>query len=148
MNQDSKQRMSFHKRTLAQSTGVGDYYRVVVRPRGLFRAFRAQDVGLPSSNLQRLAGKHPGGTWVTQAWLISKRAAHVEGRRLVADSKDVHDFIQQLGMQPVLKRGDIFTTHTRPSSETLRQIRQRQAAIRKELLPRSISLATNRVHGA
>jgi hypothetical protein len=131
MNRNSKQRMSFRRRVIPQTPGESNYYRIIVRPKDLFSTFRTQEIGAPG-NLQRLTGKR-GEAWITQAWLVSKRAAHIEGRRLIADSKDVGDFIKQLGIQPILRRGDVFTILSRPSVGTLRQVRQRQAAIRREL---------------
>lgn len=88
--------------------GEGDYYRIILRPSKQFRVFRTQDVGKPG-----LAGKRTGGSWVTQAWLVSKSGAHVEGRRLIADNKDVSDLIRRLGSEPMLEKGDIFTAKDR-----------------------------------
>lgn len=118
------QKMSFHQRTLAQpegrkrakpgTKGKGDYFRIVVRPKEQFTNFRTQDVGKPGG-LQRLAGRRSSGSWATQAWLVNKGSAHVEGKHLIADNKDVEDLIQRLGSQPILERGDIFTAKDRPN---------------------------------
>jgi hypothetical protein len=113
------QGMSFHKHAMSGSvvskraaTGItshDEYYRIIVRPKEQFTIFRTQDIGKPGA-LQRLAGKCSGGTWATQAWLVNKGSAHVEGKKLVADNKDVQDLIRQLGSQPVLEKDDIFST--------------------------------------
>jgi len=77
--------MSSRGRSLAQpegrsrakvgTQGGGDYYRIVVRPKGDFTTFRYQDVG-DKGHIQRLAGKRSSGSWDTQAWLISKGDAY------------------------------------------------------------------------
>jgi hypothetical protein len=108
------QGMSFRKRAKPGTKGTGDYYRIVVRPKEQFSSFRTQDIGRPGG-LQRLAGKRTSGSWATQAWLVSKDSAHVEGKRLIADNKDVRDLIRQLGSQPTLEKGDIFTAKDRPN---------------------------------
>jgi hypothetical protein len=108
------QGMSFRKHAKPGAKGTGDYYRIVVRPKEQFSSFRTQDIGRPGG-LQRLAGKRTSGSWATQAWLVSKDSAHVEGKRLVADNKDVRDLIRQLGSQPTLEKGDIFTAKDRPN---------------------------------
>ena len=46
---------------------------------------------------------------------MSKDSAHIEGRRLVADNKDVGDLLKRLGSHPVLEHGDIFTAKDRPN---------------------------------
>jgi hypothetical protein len=116
--------MSFHKRAVTQSEGLNrakpdikgrsHYYRIVVRPKEQFTSFRTQDIGNPGG-LQRLAGRRSSGSWATQAWLVNKDSAHVEGKKLIADNKDVQDLIRQLGSQPILEKGDIFTAKDRPN---------------------------------
>jgi hypothetical protein len=110
------QEMSFHKSKKALAgngvkTGSSDCYRIIVRPKEQFASFKTQAIGNPGSSLQRLAGRRRNsGTWATQAWLVNKSSAHIEGKTLVADSKDVRDLIRQLGSKPQLEYGDIFTT--------------------------------------
>jgi hypothetical protein len=107
--------MSFHARSRPTESeraepgerGMGQYYRIVVQPEELFSMFRTQDVS-EQGGMQRLAGKRKSGNWATQAWLVSKNAAHIEGRKLVADNQAVHDLIRQLGMDPIHEHGDIF----------------------------------------
>ena len=71
------------KRAKPGTTGEGDYYRIVVRQKGEFVTFRYQDVG-EKGHILRLAGKRKGGSWDTQAWLIGKTDAHLEGDIIVA----------------------------------------------------------------
>lgn len=94
--------------------GKGDYYRVVVRDKTEFTTFRNQDVG-KAGGLQRLAGKRSSGSWDTQAWLISKDDAHIEGDTLVADSQDAKDLLDKLGSTPKHEKGDIFSAKDRPN---------------------------------
>jgi hypothetical protein len=118
------QSMSSRQQSLAQpkgrmrakpgTTGEGNYFRVVVRPKEQFVTFRNQDVGEPGG-LQRLAGKRTSGSWSTQAWLISKKDAHIEGDKLVADSKAAEDLLNKLRSEPIHEKGDVFTAKDRPN---------------------------------
>jgi hypothetical protein len=117
------------------STGQGDYYHVEVREKGDFEAFRTQDVG-DSGHLQRVAGKRPSGSWATVKWLIGKEDAHVEGGKLVPDTKEAKDLIKTLGSEPVHKRGDRFEAKPRKdvperSKPTAAQTRARRQNIKK-----------------
>lgn len=102
------------RRSKPGTKGGGDYYRVIVRPKEQFVTFRNQDVGKPGG-LQRLSGKRSSGSWSTQAWLISKSYAHVEGDTLVADAPGAKDLLKRLGSKPIHQRGDIFTARDRPN---------------------------------
>jgi hypothetical protein len=92
--------------------GEGEYYRIVVRPKGEFSTFRYHDVG-EKGHILRLAGKRSSGSWDTQAWLISKEDAHLEGYTLVADSADARKLIETLGTRPKHVEGDIFEAKDR-----------------------------------
>jgi len=100
------------KRAKPGSTGEGSYYRIAVRPKEQFVSFRNQDVGEPGG-LQRISGRRSSGSWATQAWLISKDMAHIEGDTLVADSDDAKELLAALGSTPVHEKGDIFTAKDR-----------------------------------
>ena len=114
--------MSSRQRSLAQpegkerakpgTTGEGSYYRIVVRPKEQFTSFRTQDVGDPGG-LQRITGRRSSGSWATQAWLISKEYAHIEGGELVADNEETKELLKSLGSQTVHEKGDIFTAKDR-----------------------------------
>jgi len=95
------------------SGGQGYYYHVEVREGGNFETFRTQDVG-DAGHLQRVGGKRPSGSWATVKWLISKEDAHLEGGKLVGDTKDAKDLIKKLGSQPVHVTGDRFKAKDRP----------------------------------
>jgi len=117
------------------TTGEGNYYHVEVRPKDEFTTFRTQDVG-DGGHLQRVAGKRSSGSWGTAKWLISKEDAHVENGRLVGDTKDAKDLIEQLGSEPVHKSGDQFEARDRPnvperSKPTAAQTRARKQNIKK-----------------
>lgn len=92
--------------------GQGDYYHVEVRPGDDFVTFRTQDVGDPG-HVQRVAGKRETGSWATVKWLIGKEDAHVDGDRLVGDTRDAKDVLKKLGSRPVHKKGDIFEAKPR-----------------------------------
>ena len=94
------------------STGRGEYYHIEVRSAGDFESFQTQDVGRPG-HIQRVAGRRSTGYWATVKWLIGKEDAHVQGAKLVADTKDAMDVIEQLGSQPVHVIGDRFKARPR-----------------------------------
>jgi hypothetical protein len=102
------------KRAKPGTTGEGDYFRIVLRPKEEFTTFRTQDVG-DKGHIQRLAGKRSSGSWDTQAWLISKDDAHLEGDTLVADSGDARSLIEGLGSKPRHVKGDVFVAKDRPN---------------------------------
>ncbi|MDB5313852.1 MAG: hypothetical protein JWO38_8054 [Gemmataceae bacterium] len=94
--------------------GEGEFYRIQVRPKEEFVTFRTQDVGGPG-HIERLAGKRQSGSWDTQAWLVSKQDAHVEGDKLVPDTPDARSLFAKLGSEPVHVKGDIFRAKDRPN---------------------------------
>jgi len=123
------------KRAQPGSTGEGEYFRIEVRPSGDFTSFRNQDVGEPGG-LQRISGRRASGSWATQAWLISKKEAHIEGDELVPDSDHVKNLLGTLGSKPEHKKGDIFTAKDRrnvPEKEkpTAAQKKAQQENIKK-----------------
>ena len=73
------------KRRKPGTSGESEFFRIVVRPKEQFVTFRTQDVGGPG-HIERIAGKRSSGSWATQAWLVSKKDAHLDGGRLVPDS--------------------------------------------------------------
>lgn len=87
--------------------GKGDYYHILVRPKELFVIFRTHDVGDPGG-VQRITGKRAGGSWSTQAWLVSKEIAHVARGTLVGDTKAARNLLKSLGNTPEHIEGDIF----------------------------------------
>lgn len=117
------------------SGGSGDYYHVEVRESDGFERFRTQDVG-DEGHLQRVTGKRESGSWATVKWLISKQDAHIEGDRLVPDTKDARDLIKKLGSKPVHITGDRFEAKPRRnvperSKPTAAQTRARRQNIKK-----------------
>ena len=117
------------------SGGVGEYYHVEVRPRTGFTTFRTQDVG-KRGHIQRVAGKRSSGSWATVKWLIGKNDAHLQGRKLVPDTKSAREVIEQLGSQPVHVMGDRFAAKPRPNvpeknKPTPAQLRARRQNIKK-----------------
>jgi hypothetical protein len=96
------------------TTGEGEYFRIMVRPKEDFVTFRTQDVGAPG-HIQRLAGKRGSGSWDTHAWLISKGDAHVEGGELVPDTVEAGQTLADLGSKPRRVEADVFETKPRPN---------------------------------
>ncbi len=117
------------------TAGQGNYYHVEVRPNEGFTAFRTQDVG-GKGHLQRVAGKRESGSWATVKWLIGKEDAHVEGNKLVGDTRDAKDLLKKLGSEPVRARGDLFEAKPRRNvperlKPTVAQKRARRQNIKK-----------------
>jgi hypothetical protein len=115
------------KRAKPGTKGEGDYFRIVVRPKEEFATFRYQDVG-EKGHIQRLAGKRSSGSWDTQAWLISKEDAHLEGATLVADTDDARKLIETLESKPKHVKGDVFEAKGRlnvPESKKPTKAQQR-----------------------
>ena len=100
------------KRAKPGTKGEGEYFRIVVRPKGEFTTFRYHDVG-EKGHILRLAGKRSSGSWDTQVWLISKEDAHLEGDTLVADTDDARKVIEALATKPRHVKGDIFEAKDR-----------------------------------
>jgi hypothetical protein len=96
------------------TTGRGEFFRIVVRPKSEFVTFRTQDVGGPG-HIERLAGKRRSGSWDTQAWLVSKQDAHIEGRKLIPDTSDARDLFATLGTKPTHVKRDVFQAKDRPN---------------------------------
>ncbi len=94
--------------------GEGKYFRIVVRPKDEFTTFRYHDIG-EKGHLQRLAGKRSSGSWDTQSWLISKDDAHMERGRLVPDTDDTRNLLDNLGSKPRHVKGDVFEAKDRPN---------------------------------
>lgn len=111
--------MARKKRARPGTRGGGEYFRIVVRPKEEFATFRYQVLG-EKGDLKRLAGRRQNGSWDTQAWLISKESAHIEGERLVPDTAGVKELLEKLGSAPKHVKVDIFQAKDRvdiPESE-------------------------------
>ena len=124
-----------HARKKPGSSGMGDYYHIEVRPKSEFVSFRTQDIGR-KGHIQRVAGKRSNGSWSTAKWLIGKGDAHVQGSKLIPDTKDAKEVIKQLGSQPVHVIGDRFKASPRPdvperAKPTPAQQRARRENIKK-----------------
>jgi len=123
------------------STGRGDYYHIEVRPARDFVTFQTQDVG-KRGHIQRVAGRRSSGHWATVKWLIGKEDAHMQDSKLVPDTKDAKNVIEQLGSQPVHMIGDRFKARPRgniPESAKLTpaQTRARRKNIKKAQVART-----------
>jgi hypothetical protein len=115
--------------------GEGDFYRIRVRPKSEFATFRTQRLG-GEGEVRRVAGKRQSGSWDTQAWLISKDAAHISHGKLIPDTSGVKEVLEKLGSTPRHVEGDIFKAKPRPNvpereKPTAAQKRARRANIKK-----------------
>ena len=103
------------KRAEPGTQGEGEYFRIVLRSKDEFTTFRYHDVG-DKGHIQRLAAQRSNGSWETQAWLISKGDAHIEGDGLVADTDDARKLIAGLGSKPKHVEGDVFEAKDGPNA--------------------------------
>jgi len=130
--------------------GGGKFYRIQVRPKGEFVTFRTQDVGEPG-HLERLAGKRSSGSWDTQAWLVAKEDAHVQGGTLIIDHAGTKTALKQIPGPIVHVKGDLFTAPPRrnvPESEkpTAAQKKARSKNIKKAQAARRRQPGQQRSH--
>jgi hypothetical protein len=130
-------------RTKPGTGGGGEFFHIEVRPKGEFVTFRTQDVGGPG-HVERRAGKRRSGSWDTQAWLVSKADAHVEGGKLIPDTEDARNLFATLGAEPVLVKGDIFKAKDRPNVPE----REKPTAAQQTARMRNIKKAQAARHGA
>lgn len=121
-----------NKREKPGEMGGGKYYRIVVQPKQQFVTFRYHDVGEKNGDLVRLAGKRQSGSWSTQAWLINKHSAHKLDNRLIADTKDAKELLENLGFEPKLVKGDIFEAKDRPNVREEKKPTKSQQKARSE----------------
>ena len=113
--------MTSRQRALAQpqgksrkkpgTTGKGEFYRIEVRPKAQFSSFRTQDVG-KKGGLERVAGHRPSGSWDTATWLVSKKDAHVIGKKLVITGAKAKSVLRSLSGAITHSKGDVF--HAKP----------------------------------
>lgn len=107
--------MTTHKQRKSPGAGGGRFYRIEVRPKGQFVAFRTQDVG-ERDGLERIAGKRSSGSWDTATWLVEKDKAHVAGERLIIDDPKAKTVLKQIRRPITHKKGDVFTAALRKSA--------------------------------
>jgi hypothetical protein len=119
------------KRARPGTKGEGEYFHIVLRPGSDFATFRYHDVG-DKGHIMRLAGKRSSGSWDTQAWLVSKADAHLEGDTLVADTEDGKKLIASLGSLPKRVKGDVFEARDRPNVPERQKPTEAQQRARRE----------------
>jgi hypothetical protein len=127
---------SRHRRTLPGRSSEGDYFHIGVRDVDEFISFRTQDIG-DEGALQRVAGQRASGGWDTVTWLVSKRHAHLEDGRLVADRKAARDLLNSLGSVPERIEGDFFRAKPRPSGSRKTSPSEAQLRARRENLEKA-----------
>ncbi len=108
VKQKATARPAGRKKEMSEEGG-GDYYLLEVRPRPQYECFRFYDVGEPG-HIQRLAGRLSNGEWEDQAWIISKKDAHMEDHFLKADSKRAREVLEIYGPAHQVE-GDVFIGH-------------------------------------
>ncbi len=94
------------------STGKGEYYRIIIRPKSEFITFRAHDVGR-KGHLIRITGKKSSGSWSTQSWLISKKDARKIKGKIIISNPQIKKAIAKLQSAPKQLKADIFTARPR-----------------------------------
>lgn len=97
------------------STGEGQYFHIIVRPKEELTLFNTRDVGRPGHSLLVL-GKSKEGKWLTHKWLINKNDAYInpEGK-LQSDDFKVQRILDYCDGCLVHKEKDIFEVRSHPS---------------------------------
>jgi len=138
----SRKRRTSTRRAKPGASGRGGFFHIQVRPKSEFVTYRNHDVGA-HGGIERVAGRRANGSWDTQKWLIGKSEAHIDGRKLVADSLAAEKVLGQFGSVPRHLGGDRFIAKPRrkiPAAEKptpamrraqLANIKKAQAALRK-----------------
>lgn len=93
------------------STGLGNFYHIIIRPKEQFNSFRVQDVG-KHGGLERVAGHRPDGSWDTQAWLVEKKDARVIGGKLMLGG-GAKSLLNQIDGVITHLQGDIWKAHVK-----------------------------------
>lgn len=106
----SKEKRAMSPRKKPGTTGEGNFFHIVIRPKEQFSSFRVQDVGAPGG-LERVAGRRPSGSWDTHAWLVAKTDAMVQGGKLVLKTKGARSLLAQINGAITHVRGDIWHAH-------------------------------------
>lgn len=125
------------------TTGEGNFFHIAVRPKTEFVTFRNQDAGEPG-HIERVAGKRSSGSWDTVKWLISKDDAHVARGKLVADSPEAKEVLEELGSTPVHVKGDMFKAKPRPNVPESQKPTPAQQKARRQNIKKA--QAARRVH--
>lgn len=102
------------------STGEGQYFHLIVRPKDQFTLFETKDVGRRGHSLLVL-GKTKEGKWSTHKWLINKKDAYVNlDGALKSDDYRIQQILDYCNGNLTHSEGDIFQvmpyTHTRKPS--------------------------------
>lgn len=89
------------------TTDQSNYFRIEIKSKNQFKTFRYHDVGEPG-HILRLAGKKEDGSWDTQAWLISKKDAHIIDNQLIPDTQDAKKLVESLKSKPTFVKENVF----------------------------------------
>ncbi len=90
------------------STGEGEYFHLIVRPKDEFVFFHTRDVGRQGHS-QLVLGKTKDGKWGTHKWLISKKDAYITtDGDLKSDDFKVQRIIDYCNGNLVHREKDIF----------------------------------------
>ena len=101
------QKSNGEKRKPPVATGRSDFFYIEVKSKEEFKTFRTQEVS-GKNGIERVVGQREDGTWETVKWLVSKKMAHVENGKLVADDKDARELFDKLNHVPKHIEGDRF----------------------------------------
>lgn len=93
--------------------------------------------------MERVSGKRSSGSWDTQKWLISKKMAHVENGKLVADHDDARGVLDDLGSAPKHISADRFKAKPRPNVPE----REKPTKAQREARQENIKKAQAASHG-
>lgn len=85
----------------------GQYYRIVVRPRDSFTAFKSEPMS-DDGMLQQIHGRLPNKKWTTHAWLVDQKGANKKGSTLVGTTASVTHLFRVLNKKITHVEDDIY----------------------------------------
>lgn len=113
--------------------GHGNYFRIELRPKAKYVAYRLQDVGR-SGHTKRLAGRTAKGNWSTKSWLVHKSDATVRDGKLFIKGGKAASILKSIRGNIRQLKGDIFFAKPRRNvPEREKPTASQQAAYRKNI---------------
>ncbi len=90
-----------------ESIGESEFFHVEVLPKKIYKRFRRRN-SFGKDGIEIVEGQRANGVWQIIKWLISKKIAHIENDRLIADTEEAQQLFDRIGFVPKQLSGDIF----------------------------------------
>lgn len=92
----AKNNLAYKSRIIPGTTRLSDFYQIIMQPLRDFPVFRYLNVE-KQGRIQRVDGRPLNGSWVVQAWLVSKDVVAVRGGKLIPKIPQVKQLLTALG---------------------------------------------------